>query len=76
MSADLPIISLREAAAATGISYSALWRAVRRGALDAQQIGTIWVTTPRAVTAYAAASKSDYGKRFREERLSSRTARP
>ena len=48
------LLSLREAAARTGLSASHLRLLARTGRIDARQIGTYWVTTEAAVRAYMA----------------------
>ena len=52
MAADL--LSLREAAARTGLSASHLRLLARTGRVEAQRIGSYWVTTEAAVRAYLA----------------------
>ena len=46
------LLSLREAAARTGISASHLRLLARTGKVDAQRVGSYWVTTEAAVRAY------------------------
>ncbi|HYK94347.1 MAG TPA: helix-turn-helix domain-containing protein [Candidatus Dormibacteraeota bacterium] len=48
------LLSLREAAAQTGISASHLRLLARTGKLEARLIGSYWVTTEAAVRAYLA----------------------
>ena len=48
------LLSLREAAARTGISASHLRLLARTGKVDAQRVGSYWVTTEAAVRAYLA----------------------
>jgi excisionase family DNA binding protein len=47
-------LSLREAAARTGLSASHLRLLARTGRIEAQRIGSYWVTTEAAVRAYLA----------------------
>lgn len=46
------LISLPEATELYGLSDSYLRALARKGRLEAQKVGTSWVTTPRAVEAY------------------------
>lgn len=46
------LITLREAAALSGLSRSHLALLSRTGQLKAQKLGPLWLTTERAVTAY------------------------
>jgi hypothetical protein len=46
------LISLREAAALSGLSQSHLQLLARTGRLQARRLGTDWFTTPEAVAAY------------------------
>ena len=46
------LLSLREAAARTGLSASNLRLLVRTGKVEAHRIGSYWVTTEAAVRAY------------------------
>jgi excisionase family DNA binding protein len=48
------LLSLREAAARTGLSASHLRLLARTGKIEARQIGSYWVTTEAAVVAYLA----------------------
>lgn len=48
------LLSLREAAARTGISASHLRLLVRTARVEGQRIGSYWVTTEAAVRAYLA----------------------
>ena len=46
------LITLREAAALSGLSRSHLALLARTGQLEAQKVGPLWLTTERAVAAY------------------------
>lgn len=48
------LITLKEAARLSGLSYSHLRHLARRGHLWARKLGPTWVTTERAVRAYLA----------------------
>lgn len=48
------LLSLREAAARTGLSASHLRLLARTGKVEAHRIGSYWVTTEAAVFAYLA----------------------
>jgi excisionase family DNA binding protein len=48
------LLSLREAAARTGLSASHLRLLARTGKIEAQQVGSYWITTEAAVRAYLA----------------------
>jgi excisionase family DNA binding protein len=48
------LLSLREAAARTGLSASHLRLLARTGRLEAHRIGSYWVTTEAAVLVYLA----------------------
>jgi len=48
------LLSLREAAARTGLSASHLRLLARTGRIDATRVGSYWVTTEAAVRAYLA----------------------
>jgi len=48
------LLSLREAAALTGISASHLRLLARTGRIEATRVGSYWVTTEAAVRAYLA----------------------
>lgn len=48
------LLSLREAAARTGVSASHLRLLVRTGRVAGQRIGSYWITTEAAVRAYLA----------------------
>jgi excisionase family DNA binding protein len=48
------LLSLREAAARTGLSASHLRLLARSGKVEAHRIGSYWVTTEAAVVAYLA----------------------
>jgi excisionase family DNA binding protein len=64
------LLSLREAAARTGLSASHLRLLVRTGRIEAQRIGSYWLTTEAAVRAYLADErlrKKDPYKRRRSE---------
>lgn len=47
-------LSLREAAARSGISASHLRLLVRTGRVEGQRVGSYWITTEAAVRAYLA----------------------
>lgn len=47
-------ISLKEAAARFGLSYSQLRRLARTGRIEARRVGWEWLTTPDAVARYLA----------------------
>lgn len=61
------LLSLREAAARTGVSASHLRLLARTGRIKATRIGTYWATTEAAVRAYLAdaqvRSKDPYKRR-------------
>ena len=61
------LLSLREAAARTGLSASHLRLLARTGKMTAHRIGSYWVTTEAAVLAYVAdealRSKDPYKRR-------------
>ena len=42
-------LGLRDAADAFGVSYTAVWRAVRAGELPALQVGRRWLVRPEDV---------------------------
>ena len=46
------LISLAEAAKLYGFSQDYLGNLARKGRLDAQKVGSMWVTTPASVEAY------------------------
>ena len=46
------LISLAEAAKLYGFSHDYLGNLARKGRLDAQKVGSMWVTTPASVEAY------------------------
>ncbi|MFI5258849.1 MAG: hypothetical protein ACHQ01_04480 [Candidatus Limnocylindrales bacterium] len=48
------LLSLREAAARTGVSASHLRLLVRTGRVEGQRVGSYWITTEAAVRAYLA----------------------
>lgn len=48
------LITLKEAAARAGLSYSHIRLLARSGRLRAQKLGRDWFTTPKAVAAYLA----------------------
>jgi excisionase family DNA binding protein len=48
------LLSFREAAARTGVSASHLRLLARTGKIEAQRVGSYWVTTEAAVRAYLA----------------------
>jgi len=52
------ILSLREAAAASGLSASHLRLLARTGRIEARRVGSYWVTTRAAVLAYIADERS------------------
>ena len=49
---DERLISLKEAAALSGLSHSHLQLLARTGRLQARRLGTDWFTTPEAVAEY------------------------
>ncbi|OGO53973.1 MAG: hypothetical protein A2Z32_08195 [Chloroflexi bacterium RBG_16_69_14] len=61
------LLSLREAAALTGLSASHLRLLARTGKIEATRIGSYWATTEAAVLAYVAdealRSKDPYKRR-------------
>jgi hypothetical protein len=59
---DERLISLREAAALSGLSHSHLQLLARKGRLKARRLGTDWFTTPEAVAEYL----NDAEKRSRD----------
>lgn len=65
------LLSLREAAARTGLSASHLRLLARTGKIEATRVGSYWATTEAAVRAYLrdeALRKRDPYKRRRERR--------
>ena len=64
------LLSLREAAAASGLSASHLRLLARTGRIDARRLGSYWYTTKAAVLAYLADErlrKNDPYKRRRSQ---------
>ena len=51
------LISLPEAAELYGLSHSYLRSLAQKGRLQAQKIGTSWVTTPQAIEEYIGSRK-------------------
>jgi excisionase family DNA binding protein len=57
-----PLISLKEAAARTGVSHSHLRLLARTGKIQAQRMGRDWFTTLRAVAEYLSDQHRERGK--------------